>query len=133
MAFKVLIVDDSQAMRKVIRKVLELSGFDLGEVFEASNGREALDVLSQHWVDLVLCDIHMPEMDGIELLREMKAQEVLKGVPVIMITTEGREKVLEEARKLGAKGYVRKPFSPERLRETLMGIMGDEYARGAQG
>jgi len=133
MAFNVLIVDDSQAMRKMIRKVIELSGFDVGEMYEASNGREALDVLTDHWVDLVLCDVHMPEMDGIEFLRRVKAEEILKGVPVIMVTTEGREDVLEEARRLGAKGYVKKPFSPERLKETMTKVIGEEYARGAQG
>ncbi len=133
MAFNVLIVDDSQAMRKMIRKVIELSGFDVGEMYEASNGREALDVLADHWVDLVLCDVHMPEMDGIEFLRRVKAEEILKGVPVIMVTTEGREDVLEEARRLGAKGYVKKPFSPERLKETMTKVIGEEYARGAQG
>lgn len=126
-----MIVDDSLSMRRLIRKVIELSGFDVEEFLEAANGREALQLLEDHWVDLVLCDIHMPEMDGLELLRQMKQEEVLGRIPVIIISTEGREEVLKEAEKLGAKGYVKKPFSPERIRETMDKVMGEEYARGA--
>jgi len=126
-----LIVDDSLSMRKLIKKVIELSGFDVEEFLEAANGREALQLLEDHWVDLVLCDIHMPEMDGLELLRRMRQEEVLGRIPVIMISTEGREEVLKEAQELGAKGYVKKPFSPEKIRETMDRVMGEEYARGA--
>jgi len=126
-----LIVDDSLSMRKLIKKVIELSGFDVEEFLEAANGREALQLLEDHWVDLVLCDIHMPEMDGLELLRQMRQEEVLGRIPVIMISTEGREEVLKEAQELGAKGYVKKPFSPEKIRETMDRVMGEEYARGA--
>jgi len=131
MGFSVLIVDDSLSMRKLIKKVIELSGFDVEEFLEAANGREALQLLEDHWVDLVLCDIHMPEMDGLELLRQMRQEEVLGRIPVIMISTEGREEVLKEAQELGAKGYVKKPFSPEKIRETMDRVMGEEYARGA--
>ncbi|RLB02187.1 MAG: response regulator [Deltaproteobacteria bacterium] len=131
MGFSVLIVDDSLSMRKLIKKVIELSGFDVEEFLEAANGREALQLLEDHWVDLVLCDIHMPEMDGLELLRRMRQEEVLGRIPVIMISTEGREEVLKEAQELGAKGYVKKPFSPEKIRETMDRVMGEEYARGA--
>ncbi len=126
-----MIVDDSLSMRKLIKKVIELSGFDVEEFLEAANGREALQLLEDHWVDLVLCDIHMPEMDGLELLRRMRQEEVLGRIPVIMISTEGREEVLKEAQELGAKGYVKKPFSPEKIRETMDRVMGEEYARGA--
>lgn len=126
-----MIVDDSLSMRKLIKKVIELSGFDVEEFLEAANGREALQLLGDHWVDLVLCDIHMPEMDGLELLRRMRQEEVLGRIPVIMISTEGREEVLKEAQELGAKGYVKKPFSPEKIRETMDRVMGEEYARGA--
>lgn len=126
-----MIVDDSLSMRKLIKKVIELSGFDVEEFLEAANGREALQLLEDHWVDLVLCDIHMPEMDGLELLRQMRQEEVLGRIPVIMISTEGREEVLKEAQELGAKGYVKKPFSPEKIRETMDRVMGEEYARGA--
>jgi len=131
MGFSVLIVDDSLSMRKLIKKVIELSGFDVEEFLEAANGREALQLLEDHWVDLVLCDIHMPEMDGLELLRQMRQEEVLGRIPVIMISTDGRKEVLKEAQELGAKGYVKKPFSPEKIRETMDRVMGEEYARGA--
>ena len=89
MAYNVLIVDDSTPMRAVIKKVIKASGFNLGHILEASNGREALELLEQEWMDLVLTDYNMPEMDGLELLDEMKKNESFMSIPVVMITTEG--------------------------------------------
>lgn len=125
MAYNVLIVDDSSSMRKVIRKVLQISGFDVGEVFEAGNGKEALEVLNSNWVDLILSDIHMPVMDGYQFLAELRKREEFKDVPVVLVTTEGDEKKLQMAMSMGAQGYVRKPFQPEQIREYLKGIMGE--------
>ena len=88
MAYRVLVVDDSPSMRNFIRRTLDLSGFDLGQCFEASNGREALDVLDREWVDLVLTDINMPLMDGEELTRSLEADEVLRSIPVVVISTD---------------------------------------------
>ena len=129
MSFNVLVVDDSPPMRQVIKKVIQISGFDVGELLEAGNGKEALKVLSSHWVDVILLDIHMPEMDGIEMLRRLSEEDLWKRIPVIMVTTEGREQVIEEAKRLGAKGYVKKPFNPEQIKEILMSVMGQEYER----
>ncbi len=130
MSFNVLIVDDSPSMRQVIKKVIQISGFDVGELLEAGNGKEALEVLSSNWVDVILSDIHMPEMDGIEMLRRLSEEDLWKRIPVIMVSTEGREQVIEEAKRLGAKGYVKKPFNPEQIKEILMSVMGKEYERG---
>lgn len=131
MAYNVLIVDDSSSMRKVIRKVLQISGFDVGEIFEATNGKEALEVLNSQWVDLILSDIHMPVMDGYQFLEELRKREEFKDVPVVLVTTEGDEKKLEKAMSMGAQGYVRKPFEPDQIREYLKGIMGEPvYAVG---
>jgi len=129
MSFNVLIVDDSPSMRQVIKKVIQISGFDVGELLEAGNGKEALEVLSSNWVDVILSDIHMPEMDGIEMLRRLSEEDLWKRIPVIMVSTEGREQVIEEAKRLGAKGYVKKPFNPEQIKEILMSVMGKEYER----
>ena len=129
MSFNVLVVDDSPPMRQVIKKVIQISGFDVGELLEAGNGKEALEVLSSHWVDVILLDIHMPEMDGIEMLRRLSEEDLWKRIPVIVVTTEGREQVIEEAKRLGAKGYVKKPFNPEQIKEILMSVMGQEYER----
>ena len=126
MAFNVLIVDDSSSMRAVIKRTIKLSGFDVGEYFEAGDGREALDLLSNKWVDLVLSDINMPNMSGLELVAEMKKSELLSSIPVIMVTTEGSEKKIQESIKLGASKYIRKPFFPEDIKKALRSLIGEE-------
>ena len=128
MPINILVVDDSKSMRSVIKKVLLISGFDLGDLYEAGNGQEALEVLQDNWVDLVLTDVHMPGMGGIEFLKALKSDEVLKKVPVVLITTEGREEKVQEAFTLGANGYLKKPFTPEQIKETLTKVVGEEYA-----
>lgn len=125
MSYNVLIVDDSRSMRKVIEKILRISGFDIGEIYEASNGKEALEVLEKNWVDLILSDLHMPEMDGIQFLQELKNRADYKDIPVVLITTEASEERLGYALSLGAQGYIRKPFEPDQIREYLSGIMGE--------
>ncbi|HEY7392073.1 MAG TPA: response regulator [Bryobacteraceae bacterium] len=119
MAYRVLIVDDSPAMRAFVRRVMEVSGFDLASCFEASNGVQALEVLQSEWVDAILSDINMPEMDGEELLRRLEADETLRQIPVIIISTDGTPVRTERMLQLGAKGYVVKPFRPEVLRAEL--------------
>ncbi len=125
MAFNVLIVDDSSSMRAVIKKIIKISGFDVGEWWEAADGEEALKVLSSEWVDLVLTDINMPNMNGLELITEMKKDHLLSSIPIVVITTEGSEKRVQESMKLGARDYIKKPFQPEDVMMTLTGIMGE--------
>jgi two-component system, chemotaxis family, chemotaxis protein CheY len=124
MSFNVLIVDDSNAMRSVIRKVIQLSGFRMDNCYEAGNGKQALGVLSHEWVDVILSDIHMPEMDGFELLKEIHEHDVFKNIPVIMISTEGSSERVNEAYALGAKGFIKKPFLPEELKRILHEVIG---------
>lgn len=119
MAYRVLIVDDSPAMRTFVRRVMEVSGFDLAGCLEASNGVQALEVLQNEWVDAILSDINMPEMDGEELLRRLEADEALRQIPVIIISTDGTPVRAARMLQLGAKGYVTKPFRPEVLRAEL--------------
>ena len=126
MAFNVLIVDDSSSMRAIIRKIMKVSGFNIGELLEAADGKEAIKVLTDEWVDLVLADINMPNMNGLELISEMKKDEMLKLIPVVMVTTEGSEKRIQESMKLGASGYIKKPFLPEEIKRTLSAIMGED-------
>lgn len=126
MAFNVLIVDDSSSMRAIIKKIIKVSGFSVGEFLVAADGKEALKVLKDEWVDIVLTDINMPNMDGIELIAEMKKDELMRSIPVVMVTTEGSEKKMQEAMDLGASGYVKKPFLPEDIKRTLSSIMGEE-------
>ena len=124
MSFNVLIVDDSTAMRSVIRKVIQLSGFRMDHCYEADNGNQALEVLSEAWVDVILSDIHMPEMDGFELLKEVGQNEVFRNIPVIMISTEGSQERVQEAYALGARGFIKKPFLPEELKRMLHEVIG---------
>ena len=110
-------------MRKVILKAVALSGFDLGECWEAGDGREAIEILANHWVDLILTDLHMPGMNGLEMLKEIQKDEIHRQVPIVLITTEGSEKRIQEALSLGVKGYLQKPFHPEAVRDILTRIM----------
>jgi len=126
MSYNILIVDDSGTMRNVIKKTLRLSGFKVGECLEANNGQEALSILRDHWVDVILSDIHMPVMDGFALLRALHQGEDWNNVPVVLITTEANEDRLKVAMSLGAKGYIRKPFTPEAIRSVLSNIMGEK-------
>jgi two-component system chemotaxis response regulator CheY len=125
MPFKILIVDDSNPMRAVIKKIIKASGFDITEFFEAATGREALDILDRQWLDLVLSDYNMPDMDGLEMLKAMKANEMLKDIPVIMVSTEASNQRIETFIKTGAAAYIRKPFTPEQIRSQLNNLLGE--------
>ena len=127
MAYNVLIVDDSNTMRKVILKALTLSGFNLGDCLEAGNGQEALTVLDSHWVDLILTDLNMPVMNGWDLVHRLKENPTLAEIPVVLITTEGSETRLRELFELGIKDYIQKPFHPETLRDVLTRILEKPY------
>ncbi len=124
MPFRVLIVDDSPAMRAFVKRVVEMSGFEAGAYFEAGNGEEALAVLSGNWVDVILTDINMPKMNGEQFLRRVEADETLRGIPVIVISTDATEQRRAQMLGLGARGYVTKPFSPEELRQELEDVLG---------
>ena len=120
---RALIVDDSSVMRKIVERSLRQAGLDLSEVREASNGAEALGTLKDSPVDLILCDINMPVMDGLEFLRQLQGQENAKGVPVVMITTEGSESHVVQALSIGARGYIRKPFTPDQVKEHVVPLL----------
>jgi two-component system, chemotaxis family, chemotaxis protein CheY len=118
MSIRALIVDDSSVMRKIVERSLRQAGIDIQQVFEAGNGAEALTVLSTNVVDLILCDINMPVMDGLEFVKQLSGVANAKGVPVVMITTEGSEAHVVQALSSGARGYIRKPFTPDQVKDT---------------
>jgi two-component system chemotaxis response regulator CheY len=122
----VLVVDDSAAIRKILQRVLRQTGMAIHNIYEAGDGMEALILLGTHKVDLVLSDINMPKMDGLQLLAAIKASDQWRHIPVVMITTEGGETKVGEAVKLGAAGYVRKPFTADQIKEKLAGIIEPE-------
>ena len=119
MALDILIVDDSAAIRKILQRMLGQAGLCLGRILEAGDGAEALEKLKGESVQLILSDINMPNMDGIQLLTELKSKAEFKDIPVFMITTEGGQATVMEAVQLGASGYIRKPFTPDQIKNTL--------------
>ncbi len=132
MAYNILIVDDSSIIRAVIKKTLKLAEVPVHELYEAGDGREGLEILRGHWVDLVFADINMPVMTGIEMVEQMAADEGLKGIPVVIVSTEGSATRIEELSKMGVRAYIRKPFTPEILRDVVREVMGEE-SHGAGG
>jgi two-component system, chemotaxis family, chemotaxis protein CheY len=128
MAYRVLIVDDSPAMRNFVRRAVLASGFDLAECFEASNGQEALRVLQAQWVDAILMDINMPVMDGAEFLQRIQTDELMKSIPAFVISTDATAHRIGEMLALGARGYITKPFSAEELRIELERSLGVVHA-----
>lgn len=119
----ILVVDDSAAIRKILQRVLRQTGMAIGSIHEAGDGQEAFDLLQGTKVDLVLTDINMPKMDGLQLLAALKASAQHRHIPVVMITTEGGETKVAEAVRLGASGYVRKPFTADQIKEKLAGFL----------
>jgi two-component system chemotaxis response regulator CheY len=120
---RALIVDDSSVMRKIVERCLRQAGIELKQVLEAGNGVEALNVLKDNPVDLILCDINMPIMDGLEFVKQLAGVPNAKGVPVVMITTEGSEAHVVQAISFGAKGYIRKPFTAEQVKEHVIPVL----------
>ena len=119
----VLVVDDSAAIRKILQRVLRQTGMAIRNIYEAGDGQEALQVLNSQKVNLVLTDINMPKMDGIQLLAAIKNVPEWRAIPVVMVTTEGGEAKVGEAVRLGAAGYVRKPFTADQIKEKLAGVL----------
>jgi len=119
MALDVLIVDDSSAIRKILMRVLAQTDLKLGDIFEAADGVDAIKILEANKVGLVLSDINMPNMDGLQLLTSVRSRPEWNGIPIIMITTEGNQAKVMEAVQLGAQWYVRKPFTAEQIKEKI--------------
>ena len=120
MGIQVLVVDDSMLIRQVVKKVLKQAGLSVDQFFEAGDGQQALDIIQKEDLQLVLCDINMPTMDGLEMLMQLRQMDDKIDLPVIMITTEGSKDTIQEAMSLGANGYILKPFTSEAVVEQLI-------------
>lgn len=116
---RVLIVDDSSTMRKIITRSLRQAGFDIGEILEAENGQAGLERLAGASVGITLTDINMPVMDGLTFIDNIRANAAWNAMPIIVITTEGAETLVKEAIKKGANNLIKKPFTPEQIKEKL--------------
>lgn len=124
MAVNILIVDDSGVMRSMIAKTINLSGLALGEIHQAGNGQEGLDLLKQNWIDLVIADINMPVMNGEEMINHMMAEPDLRDIPIVVVSTEGSKTRVERLQKKGIR-FIHKPFTPEAIRDTIRDFLGE--------
>ena len=122
MAINVLVVDDSSVMRSMISKTMNMSGLELGEVSQAANGMEALGLLKEKWVDLVVADINMPVMNGEEMINRMMEDPDLKTIPILVVSTEASQARIESLMNKGAR-FIKKPFSPELIRNTIVKML----------
>jgi len=125
MAYTIMVVDDSETIRAVLERSLTMTKLPILEVIKAVNGKDALDKLKDNWVDIVFSDINMPVMDGIELVTSMQKNAELKAIPVIIVSTEGSATRIEALKKMGIKGYLRKPFTPEKIRDIIIQTLGE--------
>ena len=120
-----MLVDDSETIRAMLKRTLEMTGLQIDSIITASNGIEALEKMKKTWVDIVLTDIHMPQMSGIELIDAMCKDAGLADIPVVIVSTEGSSKRIEELIKKGVRGYLRKPFTPESIRDVIVETLGE--------
>ncbi len=124
MAIELLVVDDSPVTRKMVRRAIGLSGLEIGDVHEAGDGAEALAQLAAHRVDLVLADVNMPVMNGVQLVERMTSDPSLAGIPVVIVATQMPDERVGRLLDMGARAYIAKPFRPEALREVVLQIVG---------
>ena len=125
MSKRVIIADDSALARMFLRRCLEISGLSEAEFIEVGNGLEALDVLKENEVDLVVTDLTMPQMGGVDLMRNIASMDKLKDLPVLVVTSAGNEEQRKELLELGVSGILSKPIAPPVVSEALEKIFPD--------
>jgi len=123
MTMNILIVDDSDIIRKMIARTLRLTGLEIGRIHEAGNGREALKLMGEHWIDIVLADINMPIMDGAQMVAAVRAERSIADTPIIVVSTEGSSERLAQLTAQGVAAWVRKPFTPEQIRDVIRDVI----------
>ena len=114
---KILVVDDFATMRRIVKNILKQLGYT--EILEADDGTSALDVLKHEKIDLIISDWNMPKMQGIDLLKAVRASDEWKDIPFLMVTAEGKKEQVIEAVKNKVNNYIIKPFAPETMIEKL--------------
>ena len=119
-----MIVDDSDTIRAMLVRTLGMTKLPFDEILTACNGIEALEQMKDQWLDLVFTDLHMPKMGGVELIENMQAEPSLNEIPIVIVSTEGSITRIEALKEKGVKGYIRKPFTPEGIRDVILSILG---------
>lgn len=125
MSYSILIVDDSLPMRSVIKRTFMAAGYGNSQFLEAENGQQALELMENSWIDVVITDHNMPVMSGLEFIKELKKNELLKTIPIVIISTEGNKAKINEFMDAGASCYVTKPFTAETLRDSIVNVLGE--------
>jgi two-component system chemotaxis response regulator CheY len=128
MSYTILIADDSAIVRTMVKKSIGMAGLPVGKVFEAANGKEALEVLARNWVDIVFADLNMPEMGGTELVERMSQDSMLVTTPVVIVSSEQSQVKIDELKAKGIRAYIKKPFRPEGFREVVDKVLGPTAA-----
>ena len=123
MSKSLLIVDDSATMRKIILRTLQTAGLDISSTEEAGNGNEALEKLNANAVDIMLCDVNMPEMNGPELVAKVRELPSCEKTKIVMVSTESSDDLIKEVLAKGANDFITKPFTPEKFQEKLSPFM----------
>lgn len=119
MSMNILVVDDSATMRGVIVRTLQMSGLEIGSVHHAANGKQGLEILDEKWIDVVLIDINMPVMGGLEMIERVHENPDLNDLSIVVVSTESSEVRMKEILDKGVK-FVHKPFTPEEIREAML-------------
>ena len=128
MAYNILIVDDSETFRAILVKTLHMSGISINKIFQAQNGKEALEQLNDNWIDIVFADINMPVMNGIEMVEAMSISGQIGTTPVVIISTEGSRTRIDELKSKGISTFIRKPVTPEVFRKVVFDVLGKEQS-----
>jgi len=124
MSINILVVDDSKLLHAMIEQTLEMADIEIAQHYKAMNGAEGLEILLSQPVDLVFSDIHMPEMDGAEMIKAMQKEKNLKNIPIVIISSEGSHKLIDELKDIGVQYFIRKPFTPEKISEVIKKLTG---------
>ncbi|MEA1969223.1 MAG: response regulator [Thermodesulfobacteriota bacterium] len=125
MSYSILIVDDSLPMRSVIKRTFKAAGYGNSDFHDAANGKAALELMKNDWIDIVITDYNMPVMNGLDFIKNIKKDDLFKDIPVVVISTEGNEARIKEFMECGAAGYITKPFTPETIRDLITDILGE--------
>src|SRR5258708_7246548 len=125
MAKTILIVDDSCSVRQHVSMILVRAGFAM---VEASDGQEGLAMIDNRDIDMVICDINMPNMNGLDMVEKVKSKPEHKSLPIVMLTTEGQTSLVKRAKQAGAVGWLVKPFNPTQLVQTVSHLTGESSA-----
>ncbi len=124
MAYTIMVVDDSETIRSVLERTIGMTKLPVDDIIQAANGKDALEKLVDKWVDIVFTDINMPEMNGVELVDAMNDNPEYREIPVVIVSTEGSKSRIEQLRQKGIKGYFRKPFTSENIRDIIIETLG---------